>query len=77
MLGNRRFVIDTMSEVYRLLKPLRDEEFWDFNTVEPVTGGVYLFGRQQFVEHKQRIVDMAISGLYTIIFCNAAEGSWT
>jgi hypothetical protein len=77
MLGDRRFVIDTMSEVYRLLKSWSDEEFWDFNTVEPVTGGVYLFGRQQFVEHKQRIVDMANSGLYTIIFCNAAEGSWT
>ena len=77
MLGKRRFVIDTMSEVYRLLKPLSDDEFWDFNTVEPVTGGVYLFGRQQFVEHKQRIVDMANSGLYTVIFCNAAEGSWT
>ncbi len=77
MLGNRRFVIDTMSEVYRLLKPQSDDEFWDFNTVESVTGGVYLFGRQQFVEHKQRIVDMAVSGLYTVIFCNAAEGSWT
>jgi hypothetical protein len=77
MLDNRRLVVDTMSEVHRLLKPWCNEEFWDFATVEPVAGGVYLFGRQQFVEHKQRIVDMANSDLYTIIFCNAAEGSWT
>ena len=77
MLGKRRFVIDTMSEVYRLLKPWKDDEFWDFSTIDPVGGSVYLFGRQQFVEHKQHIVDMANSGLYTVIFCNAAEGSWT
>jgi hypothetical protein len=77
MLGNRKFIIDTMSEVYSLLKPWRDDEFWDFTTVESVTGGVYLFGRQQFLDNKQRIIEMAESGLYTIVFCNAAEGSWT
>jgi hypothetical protein len=77
MLGNRKFVIDTMSEVYNLLRPWADGEFWDFNLHQPIPGAVYLFGRQQFLDHKQRIVDMANSGEYTIVFCNAAEGSWT
>jgi hypothetical protein len=77
MLGNRRLVIDTMSEIYRLLKPCGTEEFWDFTTVTSTPGSVYVFGRQQFLDNKQRIVEMAESELYTIVFCNAAEGSWT
>jgi hypothetical protein len=66
-----------MSEIYNLLKPWTTEEFWDFSTVVSVPGSVYLFGRRQFLDHKQRIIEMAESGLYTVIFCNAAEGSWT
>jgi hypothetical protein len=77
MLGNQRLVVDTLSEVYRLLNSWIDEEFWDFNSVESVPDSIYLFGRQQFLDNKQRIVDMANSGQYTIVFCNAAEGSWT
>jgi leucine zipper transcription factor-like protein 1 len=30
MLGSRRLIIDTWSEVYDLLKPYADGEFWDF-----------------------------------------------
>jgi hypothetical protein len=77
MLGNRKFAIDTMSEVYSLLKPWATDEFWDFSQAVPEPGTVYLFGRQQFVEHRVRIASMAETGLYTIVFCNAAEGSWT
>ena len=77
MLDNRRLVVDTMSEIYQLLKPWITEEFWDFNTIASVNNSVYVFGRQQFHEHKQRIVEMAESGDYTMVFCNVAEGSWT
>jgi len=77
MLGNRKLVIDTMSEVYDLLKPWADDEFWDFNLHHSIPGSIYLFGRQQFLDHKQRIIDMTNSDEYTVIFCNAAEGSWT
>jgi hypothetical protein len=66
-----------MSEIYRLLKPWVTEEFWDFNTITAEPGSVYVFGRQQFLDNKQRIIEMAESKLYTIVFCNAAEGSWT
>jgi hypothetical protein len=77
MLGNRKLVIDTLSEVYNQLQPWADAEFWDFNLHESIPGSIYLFGRQQFLDHRQRIIDMANSGEYIIVFCNAAEGSWT
>jgi hypothetical protein len=77
MINNKRLIIDTMSEVYNSLKPLIDDEFWDFNLHKSIPGSIYLFGRQQLLDHKQRIIDMAESGRYTIVFCNAAEGSWT
>jgi len=77
MLGNRPLFVDTLSEIYELLSPWVTEKFWDFNQVGDFPGSIYLFGRQQFTEHKQRIMSMAESGKYTIVFCNAAEGSWT
>jgi hypothetical protein len=77
MLANRKLIIDTMSEVYGLLKPWVDDEFWDFDLHRSRPGSTYLFGRQQFFAHKRRIIDMALSGEYTVVFCNAAEGSWT
>jgi hypothetical protein len=77
MLGNQKLIVDTMSEVYELLTPWIDEEFWDFNLHQTLPNSIYLFGRQQFLDHKQRIVEMAESKQHTVIFCNAAEGSWT
>jgi len=77
MLGNRKLVVDTMSEVYGLLKPWADGEFWDLGLHQPEPNSIYVFGRRQLLDHKQQIIEMAESGLYTIIFCNAAEGSWT
>lgn len=77
MLGNRKLVLDTMGECYKLLRPWSDAEFWDFSTHDPIDGAVYVIGRQQFIENKHKIIDMANSGKYVVVFCNAAEGSWT
>jgi hypothetical protein len=66
-----------MSEVYNLLKPWADDEFWDFNLHHVIPNSIYLFGRQQFLDHQQQIIEMANSDQYTVVFCNAAEGSWT
>ena len=76
MLGNRNLILDTFSEVYKLLSPKMDYEFWDLDKFILVPG-IYVFGRQQFVEHKDKIVEMAQDPQYRIVFCNAAEGSWT
>jgi len=77
MLGNRRLVSDTMSEVFDLLKPWTDESFWDFSQVNLQPGSVYVIGRQHLLDNLQAIKDAANTGLYTFVFGNSAEGAWT
>jgi hypothetical protein len=77
MQKNYKLVVDNFSEVMGLLKPWVDEEFWDFSTVIPEPGAVYMIGRQQLLDHRQKVLDMAESGQYTMIFNNSAEGAWT
>jgi hypothetical protein len=77
MLGNRKLVVDTMSEVYGLLKPWTDHSFWDFTQVTPEPNTVYVFGRQHLLDNLSLIRDMAVSGDYVIVFGNSAEGAWT
>jgi hypothetical protein len=72
-----RLVIDTMSEVFDLLKPYANEVFWDFGSVTLQPGSVYVIGRQHLMDHKDRIRIAAETGQYTMIFANSAEGSWT
>ena len=42
MLGNRKLVLDTFCEVYDLLKPWADEEFWNFQ--EHIAQGKFVPG---------------------------------
>ena len=72
-----RLVIDTMSEVFDLLKPYATEVFWDFESVTLQSGSVYVIGRQHLLDHMQRIRTAAETGQYIMIFANSAEGSWT
>ena len=77
MLNDRNLVLDTMSEVYNLLRPWADAEFWNFSEHEPIPGSIYVLGRQQVVEHKDRIIAMAQDTRFVIVFGNSAEGSIT
>jgi hypothetical protein len=77
MLGNRRLVIDSMSEVYNLLKPYADEEFWNFEQVTKQPGDLYVFGRQRLLDNLNQIRELAVSGNCIIVFDNSAEGAWT
>jgi len=77
MLGNRRLVVDTMSEVYNLLKPWIDQSFWDLKKVNPVPGSIYVFGRQHFLDFLPTIRELAETGKYILVFGNSAEGAWT
>jgi len=77
MLDKPRLVIDSMSEVFELLKPYADEIFWDFDTVALRPGSVYVIGRQHLLDHMQLIRTAAETRQYTIVFANSAEGSWT
>ena len=77
MLGNRKLVSDTMSEVFDILKPWTDQSFWDLNQIAPEPGGIYVFGRQHFLDYMPKILEMSETGKYIIVFGNSAEGAWT
>lgn len=75
MLGQRKLILDTHCEVYDLLKPWADDHFWDFSQHQPIDGAVYLIGRRQFIDHKEKILPLV--DRCTIILSNPHEGSST
>jgi len=77
MLGNRKLVLDTFCEVYELLKPYADGEFWKFEDHEISPGAVYLISREQFNLNTARIRQLAESGTILPILSNPMEGSDT
>lgn len=77
MLDNGRLIVDTSVEIYSLIKDHNATSFDNFDKVPSIPGSVYVFGRQQLLDHKQRIIEMAESGDYIMVFCNVTEGSWT
>jgi hypothetical protein len=77
MLGNRKLVSDTMSEVYDVLLPWTDQSFWDFSQVSLEPGTIYVFGRQHLLDNLALIRDLAQTGEYIFVFGNSAEGAWT
>ena len=77
MLGSRKFIIDTMNEVYSIMKPYSDDEFWDLGSHEIQQNSIYLLGRKQMVEHTARVREMTQDPTITVIFGNSAEGSKT
>jgi hypothetical protein len=77
MLGNRKLYLDTFCEVYDLLRPLADGEFWDFGQVQVEDDSTYLISRKEFYTHVDRIRHIAATTQATIVFSNPHEGSWT
>jgi len=77
MLGNRKLVLDTHSEVYRELLPWADDEFWDLKQHTIVPGAVYVMCREQVNINNQEIQKLAQDGTVTVVIDNAAEGSET
>jgi hypothetical protein len=77
MLGNRKLVLDTHSEVYRELLPWADDEFWDLRTHTIIPGAVYIMCREQVNKFNYEIQELANKGEVTVVLDNAAEGSET
>ena len=77
MLNARNLVLDTLSEVYQPLLPYRTHEFWDFATHDIVPNSVYVVGRRQVTDHIDKVRELAQRNDVTVVFDNAAEGSWT
>lgn len=77
MLKTRKLVLDTFSEVYNLLKPYADDEFWDLAQHEIVPGATYVIGRKQCIDHRERLLELADTGTIQLVISNPHEGSQT
>lgn len=77
MLGNRKLILDTFCEVYDLLRPWMDGDFFDFSKHEIVPGAIYLIGRAQMNHNRNQIIDLVEKDTIRVIISNPAEGSST
>lgn len=77
MLGNRKLILDTHSEVYRELLPWADGEFWDITQHQIIPDAVYIFSREHVNKYNYEIQQLARSDQVTVVIDNAAEGSET
>lgn len=77
MHNGRKVVCDTFSDIYTLIQPCIDVDFWDFESHEPIDGAIYIVGRRQSFDNPGKFREMAASGKYLMMFANSAEGSTT
>jgi hypothetical protein len=77
MLGNRKLVLDTFCEVYDLLKPWMDQDFWNFSTHEIIPNAIYVISRKETFANSDKIKHIIENNLALVIFSNPAEGSET
>jgi hypothetical protein len=72
-----RLFVDRFSEVFDILEPYAADCFYNFAEAPTVPGSIYVVGRQNLLDNMQKFIEMADSGHYRMLFCNACEGSWT
>ena len=77
MLETPKLILDTFSEIYSMLKPYAQDEFWDLSQHQTVPGAVYVIGRKQYIDHRERVRSMAESGDVLVVVSNPHEGSQT
>jgi hypothetical protein len=77
MLGNRKLYVDRFCEVKEFTGAFQDGKFYDFATIDPEPGAIYLISRQQFTANIERIKQLATAGTILPILGNPAEGSET
>jgi uncharacterized protein YggL (DUF469 family) len=76
MLGNRKIIVDTWAEIWDLLEPYADGNFWKW-PAELDPEAVYIVGRVVLKENWQAITDWATQHPGHVVFSNPAEGSQT
>lgn len=72
-----KLVLDTFSEVYSLLQPYADSEFWEFDQHTVIPGAVYVVGRQQSIKYREQWVNLVQQGTIQLVISNPHEGSQT
>lgn len=73
----RKLILDTFSEVYALLKPYADDEFWDLTQHEIQPGATYVVGRRQCIDNRELLLELAAAGTIQLVISNPHEGSHT
>jgi len=77
MPSTAKLILDTFSEVYPMLRSYAHDEFWDLSQHDTVPGAVYVIGRKQYIDNRDRVKDMAESGIVQVVMSNPHEGSAT
>jgi hypothetical protein len=77
MLNNRKLILDTFCEVYELLSPWADRDFWDFGTLAIEPGAIYVVSRKEFYHNTAKVTQVIKDGQALVIMSNPAEGSET
>ena len=81
MLGQRKLVVDTFSEISDLIEPFTDAVFWDFaqhaDSTDFQPGAIYVIGRQQVKLNAALIRSLIQQQNIRVIFSNPNEGSET
>jgi hypothetical protein len=77
MLGNRKLVVDTFSEISDLIQPYIDAEFWSFQEHTLIPGSIYVMGRRQMFLNSIPVRELVSNNTIQVVFSNPAEGSDT
>ena len=72
-----QLVIDERCEIQDWLWPYADIKFKDFSKHTVIPRAVYVIGRQQTDENKERIRDLVERDVIKVVFSNPAEGAST
>jgi hypothetical protein len=81
MLGNRKLIVDTHSEIYSMIKNHVDDIFWNLGQHikknQTVPGAVYVIGREQIRLFGNQVRDLINNCNIKVVFSNPHEGSET
>jgi hypothetical protein len=81
MLGNRKLIIDTHSEIYSMIKDHADGIFWNLEqhvqANQIISNAVYVVGREQIRLHVKHVRTLINDYGIRVIFSNPHEGSET
>lgn len=77
MPDGRELYLDTFCEVFDLLQPWADGEFWNVNDIDSVSNAVYVLSRQRFIENAPTIRRLINQTRSTFVMANPHEGSDT
>jgi hypothetical protein len=74
---NIKLILDASCETHQYLNSYATDFFYDFASHNPVLDAVYVIGRTQFANNKEKIRTLIENHNLQVVFCNPFEGSET